>query len=193
MKGDENVENILTSGIREMKEEKTLTNMEMQRLIDSYGNDLLRLCTLYLKDRHLAEDALQETYIKVWQKYSTYKCEANEKTWITRIAINVCKNFLRTAWFKKTNTADVMEIFKGSGNSYRQLEESIDVMTAIQELKEKYRTVLLLFYYQEFSVKEIANIIGAKQSTVLSLLRRGREQIKQKLKTDYLEGDSYEI
>lgn len=79
------MENILTSEISKKKEEKTLTDIEMQRLIDSYGNDLLRLCILYLKDRHLAEDALQETYIKIWQKYSTYKCEANEKTWITRV------------------------------------------------------------------------------------------------------------
>lgn len=187
------MENILTSGIREMKEEKTLTNMEMQRLINDYGNELLRLCTLYLKDRHLAEDALQETYIKVWQKYSTYRFEANERTWITRIAINVCKNYLRTAWFKKTETTDIMEIFKGSSKEYKQLEESIDIMQAIQGLKEKYRTVLLLYYYEEFSVKEIADILNTKQSTVLSLLRRGRNQIKDNLKNDYWEGDSYEI
>lgn len=187
------MENILTSGIKEMKEEKTLTNMEMQRLIDSYGNDLLRLCTLYLKDRHLAEDALQETYIKVWQKYSTYKFEANEKTWITRIAINVCKNYLRTTWFKRTQTTDIMEVFNGSSMGYKQLEESIDIMQAIQGLKEKYRTVLLLYYYEEFSVKEIADILNIKQSTVLSLLRRGRNQIKENLEIDYLEGDRYEI
>ena len=187
------MENILTSGIREMNEEQTLTDVEMQRLIDKYGNDTLRLCTLYLKDRHLAEDALQETYIKVWQKYQTYKNQANEKTWITRIAINVCKNYLRTAWFKKTKTMDIIEISQNSGNSYKGVEESVDLTHAIQGLKEKYRTVLLLYYYQEFTVKEIAEILETSQSTVLSLMRRGRNQLKQKLKKDYLEGDMYEI
>lgn len=187
------MENILTSGMREMDEQETLTDTEMQRLIDTYGNDILRLCTLYLKDRHLAEDALQETYIKVWQKYSTYKGQADEKTWITRIAINVCKNILRTAWFKRTETTDIIEFVQSSGNHYKQVDESVDLMHAIQELKDKYRVVLLLYYYQEFTVKEIADIMGAKQSTVLSLMRRGRNQLKQKLDKTYLEGDIYEV
>lgn len=193
MKGVDEMENVLTSGIGEMNEEETLTDVEMQRLIDKYGNDILRLCTLYLKDRHLAEDALQETYIKVWQKYYTYKNQAEEKTWITRIAINVCKNYLRTAWFKRTETMDIIEISQNSGNSYKSVDESVDLMHAIQGLKDKYRAVLLLYYYQEFTVKEIADTMGMNQSTVLSLMRRGRNQLKQKLNKDYLEGDMYEI
>ena len=193
MKGVDEMENVLTSGIREMNEEQTLTDVEMQRLIDQYGNDILRLCTLYLKDRHLAEDALQETYIKVWQKYHTYKNRADEKTWITRIAINVCKNYLRTAWFKRTEAMDIIEISQNSGNSYKNVDESVDLMHAIQGLKEKYRAVLLLYYYQEFTVKEIADILETNQSTVLSLMRRGRNQLKQKLSKNYLEGERYEI
>ncbi len=178
------MENILTSGMREMNEEKTLTDHEMQRLLECYGNDILRLCTLYLKDRHLAEDALQETYIRVWQKYSTFRGQAEEKTWITRIAINVCKNFRRTAWFQRTEPFDLIEIAGDIRDGYQQIDESIDLMQAILNLKEKYRTVLLLKYYEEFSVKEIADILSMKQSTVLSLLRRGRNQIRQYLKND---------
>ena len=178
------MENILTSGIREMNEEKTLTNHEMQRLLECYGNDILRLCTLYLKDRHLAEDALQETYIRVWQKYSTFRGQAEEKTWITRIAINVCKNFRRTAWFQRTEPFDLIEIAGDIRDDYQQIDESIDLMQAILNLKEKYRAVLLLKYYEEFSVKEIADILSMKKSTVLSLLRRGRNQIRQYLKND---------
>ncbi len=178
------MENILTSGMREMNEEKTLTDHEMQRLLECYGNDILRLCTLYLKDRHLAEDALQETYIRVWQKYSTFRGQAEEKTWITRIAINVCKNFRRTAWFQRTEPFDLIEIAGDIRDDYQQIDESIDLMQAILNLKEKYRAVLLLKYYEEFSVKEIADILSMKQSTVLSLLRRGRNQIRQYLKND---------
>lgn len=163
-----------------------MTEREMNRLIDSYGNDLLRLCTLYLKDKYLAEDALQETYIKVWQKYSSYKGLSNEKTWITRIAINTCKNYLRTSWFSKTETTDLMEIIHVENDCYRQVDESIDLMNAILSLKEKYRVVMLMYYYQEFSVKEIADVLNTKQSTVLSLLRRGRNHLKLKL------GDTYE-
>lgn len=170
-----------------MKEEKTLTDMEMSRMIDSYGDDILRLCTLYLKDRHWAEDALQDTFIKVWQKYSTYNGLSNEKTWITRIAINVCKNYLRTTWFMKTQTSDILEIVQDSKDDYKRVDESIDVINAILGLNDRYRVVLLLYYYQEFSVKEISNVLEMKQSTVLSLLRRGRNQVKRKLNSDFME------
>ena len=61
---------------KSISEDKKLDEMELQRMLEVYGNDVLRLCTLYLKDRHLAEDALQETFIKVWQKYHTYLGQA---------------------------------------------------------------------------------------------------------------------
>lgn len=172
--------------LKDKKNKKTLTETDMNRLIDDYGNDLLRLCTLYLKDRYLAEDALQETYIKVWQKYSSYNGLANEKTWITRIAINTCKNYIRTSWFYRTETSDLMEIVKASKDDYKRVEESIDLMNAILALKEKYRAVLLMYYYQEMSVKEIAEVLESKESTVMSLLMRGRKQLKLKL------GEAYE-
>lgn len=176
----------------ENKENKKLSEPELQRLLDAYGNDILRLCTLYLKDVHLAQDALQETYIKVWQKYYTFKNDSDEKTWITRIAINVCKNYLRTAWFKKNNVTDICEIIGTRENQYKQIIESVDIINAIIKLNEKYRAVLLLYYYQEFSVKEIGEILGKKQSTVLSLLKRGREQLKDILKISYMEDEKYE-
>ena len=178
---------------RKKEKQNMLNELELKRMIDAYGNDILRLCTLYLKDRYLAEDALQETFIKVWQKYSTYKGDADEKTWITRIAINVCKNYLRTAWFKKTDVTNVFDIVGTNVKQYRQVDESVDLINAILELKDKYRAVLLLYYYQEFTVKEIAGILEMKQSTVLSLLKRGRDQLKQKLNVDYMEGELYEF
>lgn len=192
MKGVES-EKLLISGKEKIKKQNTLNETELKRMLDAYGNDILRLCTLYLKDRYLAEDALQETYIKVWQNYDTYMGQADEKTWITRIAINVCKNYLRTAWFKKTQVTDVFDIVETNAKLYKHIDESVDLINAILELKGKYRVVLLLYYYQENSVKEIADILEMKQSTVLSLLKRGREQLKQKLSADYMEGEIYEF
>lgn len=168
-----------------LNEQNTINEEEMSRLIDAYGNELLRLCTLYLKDKYLAEDALQETYIKVWQNYSSYKGMSNEKTWLTRIAINTCKNYLRTRWYSETDTSDLMEIVRFPRNDYKQVEESIDLMNGILGLKDKYRVVMLMYYYQELSVKEIAEVLGKKESTILSLLGRGRKILKTKLGEDY--------
>lgn len=165
---------------------RKITEEEMKRLVDCYSSELLKLCTLYLKDRHLAEDALQDTYIKVWQKYHTYnETLSSEKTWITRIAINTCKNYLRTSWFSKTEVSNLIEIV--GYDEYKVIDESIDMMNAILSLKEKYRSVLLMYYYEEFSVKEISEILNTKQSTVLSLLKRGRKQLETILNRDLSE------
>lgn len=69
---------------------------DINKLVLLYGNELLRMCFLYLKDMHLAEDALQDTFIKAFNCYGQFNGKSNEKTWLTRIAINVCKDYLRT-------------------------------------------------------------------------------------------------
>ncbi len=179
--------------IRENTKLNKINEEKLTQLINDYGNDILRLCTLYLKDRYLAEDALQETFIKVWKKYDTFNGKANEKTWITRIAINVCKNYLRTSWVQNTQCMDILDIARTSPSQCQHLEESVDLINAILELNDKYRKVLLLYYYEEFSVKEISNILDIKQSTVMSLLKRGREQLRRKLEKEYLKGEVYEF
>lgn len=73
----------------------------ISRLINQYGNSILRMCYMYLKDYQLAEDVTQETFLQVYEKYETFENRSSEKTWITRIAINRCKNCMRTHWFKR--------------------------------------------------------------------------------------------
>lgn len=154
-----------------------LTEIEMERLIDEYGDHLLRLCTLYLKDTSLAEDALQDTFIRVWKKWGSFQGKSSEKTWLTSIAINVCKNHLRSPWNSKTDLKDLTEFARHGKNEFEQIDEQIDVMNAVLELKEKYRIVILLYYYEELSVKEIASVLSKKESTILTRLKRAREQL----------------
>ena len=73
---------------------------EIERLMDTYGDAVFRMCFLYLKDYHLAEDAAQETFIKAMHSYGSFRAEAAEKTWLTKIAINCCKNIMRSNWFR---------------------------------------------------------------------------------------------
>ncbi|MFV0413086.1 MAG: sigma factor [Oscillospiraceae bacterium] len=75
-------------------------------MMDSYGNSLLRLCFMYLKDMPMAEDAVQETFFKVYKNYGKFDGGNGEKTWITRIAINVCKDMLRSAWNRRVNVVE---------------------------------------------------------------------------------------
>lgn len=158
-----------------------MNEAKMEQLIHDYGNNLLRLCTLYLKDRYLAEDALQEVYIRVWKKYSLFEGQSQEKTWMTRIAINVCKNYMRSPWHIKTEIQEISELIGKEVNEYQQIDNKIDLMEGILKLKEKYRVMILLYYYQELSVKEIAFVLNRKESTVLTHLKRAREQLKKYL------------
>ena len=75
-------------------ERAALTEEGMELLIRNYGDSLLRLCTLYLRDPYLSEDAVQDTYLKVWKYYRNFEGRASERTWITKIAINTCKSNL---------------------------------------------------------------------------------------------------
>lgn len=74
------------------------SELDLERVITEYGDSLLRMCFLYLKDIHLAEDAVQDTLIKAYLNYGKFRKDSSEKTWIVRIGINVCKNYLRSSW-----------------------------------------------------------------------------------------------
>jgi RNA polymerase sigma-70 factor (ECF subfamily) len=69
-------------------------DVEIERLINTYGNDVLRTSYLYLKDKQMAEDAFQEVFIKIYKKFDSFEGRSSEKTWIISITINHCKNIL---------------------------------------------------------------------------------------------------
>lgn len=157
--------------------------VDIERMINEYGDSLLRMCTLYVKDRYLAEDIMQETFIKVYRKYHLFNHDANEKTWITSIAINTCKNHMRGSWFNRVKT----QIFLESTSSINietelvQAERDRELLEKVMGLKVKYREVILLYYYQEMTVKDIAEILHIKEGTVRVRLQRAREQLGEQL------------
>lgn len=76
-----------------------LENQCLEKFMSDYGDTIFRMCFLYLKDYQLAEDATQETFIKALTSYEKFEHNSSEKTWLIRIAINCCKNIMRTHWF----------------------------------------------------------------------------------------------
>ena len=128
------------------REESTLQLREGEGLeawLDQYGDQLLRLCTLYLKDVHLAEDAVQDTFLKAWRSREQFRGESSAKTWLTRIAINVCKGYLRSPWKRRREPADIMDQLPAPAAGLRD-----DTLPkAIMRLSRPYREVILLHYY----------------------------------------------
>lgn len=150
-----------------------------KKLVTQYGNSILRMCYMYLKDYQLAEDVTQETFLQVWNKYETFENKSSEKTWITRIAINRCKNCMRASWFKRISIEELPEIFENDSNEMI-LNKGI-ISLKIMKLPQKYREVILLYYYQELSVKEISAVLNQKETTILQRLKRARECLKPRL------------
>lgn len=161
-----------------------MTEEKMEALIDLYGTHLLRLCTLYLKDVALAEDALQDTLIKAWEKYETFQGRASEKTWLTSIAVNVCKNYLRSPWNRRINVNDLTQIIGQTEDPFSIADSHMDVMNAVLALKERYRVVILLYYYEELSVKEMAQMLSCKEATIMTRLKRAREYLAKAIKKE---------
>ena len=161
------------------KEER---DQKLRQMVQDYQTELLRLCCCYLRDRSMAEDAVQETFIKVYRKLETLRPEWNEKAWITKIAINCSRDINRSAWYKRFVRQQETDIRTVDGESGDDLAAELNM--AIGELKPKQREVILLHYYQGFTTVEIADILGLSQSSVSGRLQRAKEQLYKRLKDD---------
>lgn len=151
---------------------------DIRRIIADYGDALLRMCFLYLKDIRLAEDAVQDTLIKVYKNHSQFEGYSSEKTWIMRIAINVCKNYLRSSWWRRIDASAILN------NIPAVVSERSDdaLISEIMKLSSKYKEVILLYYYQDMKIREIAETLQIPEATVSVRLKRAREKLKTQLK-----------
>lgn len=155
-----------------------LDDAGLAQLLDTHGDRLLRMCTLYLKDPHLAEDAVQETMLRAWRKADTFRGESSTLTWLTRIAINVCKGYLRSPW--KRLRAPSEELDNLTIQPASAPDDSLP--RAVMALSRPYREVIILHYYQELKAREIAELLHLPLSTVTVRLSRGRDQLRNELK-----------
>lgn len=156
-----------------------LVNQYLEKLMSDYGDAIFRMCFLYLKDYQLAEDAVQETFIKAMTSFEKFEHKSSEKTWLTRIAINCCKNIMRTHWFQivKNNLVEYQE--KAPENLIDDFVEKNSISSAIMKLDLSDRKIIILYYYQELSIKDIAAISGIKENTVNQRLYRVRKKLKK--------------
>lgn len=158
---------------------------EIETLIREYGNDVLRTAYMYVKDIHTAEDIFQEVFIKVNQKLSTFEGNSSIKTWIIRITINACKDYLKSAYNRRVvPMMDYQEDAIVSDSDYDEVEKQ-DTNHLIKEtvlsLPAKYRDVVLCVYFQEMTIAEAAQILNIAEGTAKSRLSRARQKLKDKL------------
>ncbi len=140
--------------------------------IGKYSNSIIKLSYTYVQNICDAEDIAQEVFLALMKRNKPFENEEHEKAWVLRTAVNKSKNYLKSGWVKRTVPLEE------APDEHYEPDEKTQVMEAVLSLPEKYRTPIHLFYYDGYSINEIALIINKKPATVGTLLARGRARLK---------------
>ena len=143
---------------------------------DAYGTDILRYCFMFLGNKADAEDATQETFLKVWRNIGRFRARngCSPKTWIIRIAGNTCRDYLRKGWRKHERTLVTPEELSRLGNAS---QEDRDLILDVMKLPDKYREVILLVFWHGMTIREAAECTCTSQSTFFRTLEKAKKMI----------------
>ena len=159
----------------------------LNTVITSWEKPILRLCFAFLGDTALAEDAVQETFFKAWKNYGKFRGEAEEKTWLTRIAINTCKDLLKSAWSRNTDRSVDPETLPEGTASFDEQDDT--VTRAVLALPKELKEATLLHWYQGMTLKEMAKTLRLPRSTVNYRLKKAKAILKEELEDWYFEDE----
>jgi RNA polymerase sigma-70 factor (ECF subfamily) len=163
---------------------------EARRILETYADMILRISYSYLRRTVDAEDICQNVILKYLSSHQRFDSREHEKAWIIRTTINACKDVKKSAFFVKTIGLDAVP--------ERAIpEEPVSVLTEeLKKLPANYRISIHLFYYEGYTIKEIAQILGKRETVVANYLSRGRKRLKEALSKDSRfspkEGEAYE-
>ena len=159
----------------------------LDEILTRWEKPMLRLCFAYLGDTALAEDAVQEMFFKAWKNYDRFRREANEKTWLTRIAINTCKDLMKSAWARNTDRSVTPETLPEGSAPFDERDDT--VTRAVMSLPPKLKEVTLLHWYQGLTLEEMGKALRLPRSTINYRLKKAKEILKQELEDWYYEDE----
>ncbi len=145
-------------------------------IADKYKDTIYRIALNYFGNRHDADDMVQDVLMKLYTSNKQFESEEHIRNWLIRVTVNSCRNTLRMPW--RSRNVAFSEL---SATTTFEHQEQSDLFLSVMGLPEKYRTVLYFFYYEDFSVKEISQLLKLKESAVTTRLSRARNQLKNKL------------
>ena len=154
------------------------TDKEIAALYRRHNGTVYRVCFSFLKNPADTEDAVQETFFRLIQSGPVFESEAHEKAWLIRTAGNLCKNVLRHWWRRRESLEDHENI---QGGDFKMDE----VLAAVLDLPERYKTAIYLYYYEGYDSAEIAKTLEKPQSTIRNYLHEARGILREKLGGDF--------
>lgn len=156
----------------------------IEQLMEAYGTELFRLCCIYLKDIALAEDAVQDTFVKAYQNLErfTSRHAGSEKAWLMRIAINTCRDYYRSAWFRHNDRS--IKVEEAAARTQEADPTALYIVEEVMALPIWLREAVLLHYYQGLSYEEVAKALCISRSSVQKRLSKARERLRKSLGGD---------
>ena len=166
-----------------------MESLSFEALVTAHYNTLLRIAVQHTGDRAEAEDIVQDTFLKLLESGRQFDAHDAAKAFLIRAAINRCRDYLRSARHTRNIalTEEVSQHLSDSGGIVSA--ETQALLDAVQTLRPEYRNVIYLYYYEGYSIREIAAILKKRENTVSSWLTRAKKQLKEVLRYDSLSED----
>ena len=149
-------------------------NEFLEQTIEKYSNMVYRLAMARTRNIETSEDVYQEVFLRLARKMPEFESEEHKKAWLIRVTINCSKSILNSSFMK--HRADLDE------NLSFETPERHDIYYAVLNLPIKYRTVIHLYYYENYSIKEISKILKLNENTVKTRLSRARQKLEETVK-----------
>jgi RNA polymerase sigma factor, sigma-70 family len=148
---------------------------DVESVIEQYTDTIFKIAYSYTKSREVAEDVMQNVFINYMTSDYTFNDNEHQKAWFIRVTINECKKYFRSLKYQWEKPS--IEVFEPN--------EKHDMYYAVMGLPQKYKIVIHLYYYEQFSIKEISGILQKKENTIMSLLHRARQRLRKIMEEDY--------
>ncbi len=162
-------------------ETRRANEVEAERLVGAYADLILRLSYTYLKSTHDAEDICQTVLLKLMGAPARFEGPEHERAWVIRTTANACKDVLRSGHRRRTVGLEA------APDAAAPEEPESEVVDAVMALPCKYREAIYLYYYEGYSIREIAKLTGRSESAVSAHLSRGRAKLRTMLEGAYCE------
>lgn len=157
-------------------------------LLNKYGELIKRLIFTYVKNYSVTDDIAQEVFISIYKNIDQFKGESNIKTWIFRIAINKCKDYLKSPKYQYQkflgNFNEIGNQISGEKNTVEILikrENGSELIKHVMELPVKYREVIIYYYYFDFTIEEMSKLLSINSNTIKTRLSRAKKNLKERL------------
>ena len=172
------------------KEEKDFI---LEKVMIEYGNELVRLAFSYVKDTEIAKDMVQNTFIKCYKNLDSFRFDAQIKTWLYRITINECKDYLKSWNYKMVQVKSFINetaksILPSTEKTVIDKYNNEEIKDTIFSLPKVYREVVYLYYYDSLKTEEIAKVLDIPVNTVKTRLRRAKQRLEPMIKEAELNG-----